>query len=117
MKRSVFAAVACLPWLFGLAGGVLADSWTCEYADLKRHVVVYYPDAPAPLPCEVFYSKPQENVVPRKLWEAAHSEGYCERKAAAFVARLESWGWRCAVDEPETETGDVTGEQVAPPPG
>ena len=115
MKRSVLAAVVCLPWLFGLAVGAFADSWVCEHAGLTRHVVVYYPDAPAPLPCEVFYSKPQENVVPRKLWEAAHSEGYCERKAAAFVARLESWGWRCAVDETELATGSITDGTVARP--
>lgn len=115
LKRSVRAAVVCLPWLFGLAAGALADSWVCEHADLTRHVVVYYPDAPAPLPCEVYYSKPQENVVPRRLWGATHSDGYCERKAAEFVARLESWGWRCAVDEAETPKGAIADDTAAPP--
>jgi len=61
-------------------------------------VLVFYPEEPALLPCEVFYSKPKENVVPRALWQAGNIEGYCERKAAEFVVKLESWGWRCRVD-------------------
>ena len=61
-------------------------------------MLVFYLEEPALLPCEVFYSKPRENVVPRALWQANHIEGYCERKAAEFVVKLESWGWRCGVD-------------------
>jgi len=107
LKRSVFTAAACLPGLLGLTDGVLADSWACRQADLTRQVVIYYPDSPARLPCEVFYSKPQENVVPRALWKAANREGYCERKAAEFVAKLESWGWQCAPEEAGQQAVEV----------
>jgi hypothetical protein len=89
----------CLPGLLTAASGASAESWTCHKADLTRHVLVFYPQAPAALPCKVFYTKPNENVVPRPLWEADNTEGYCERKAAEFVAKLVSWGWRCALDE------------------
>ena len=101
--------------MLGPAADALADSWTCQQEDLTRHVVVYYPQSPARLPCEVFYSKPQENVVPRALWKAANREGYCERKAAEFVAKLESWGFHCALDEAEPATDGASDEMTAPP--
>ena len=115
LKRSLITALVCTPWLFGMAGEAPADSWTCRQGDLTREVVVYYPDAPAPLPCEVFYSKPQENVVPRALWKAANAEGFCERKAAEFVDRLESWGWHCAPDDVEPVSAGEAGETPAAP--
>jgi hypothetical protein len=64
-------------------------------------VVVFYPGAPARLPCKVFYSKPDENVVPHVLWEASNTQNYCERKAAEFVEKLSSSGWRCLSDDLE----------------
>ncbi len=116
MKRSVFTAAVFLPWLLGTSSGVAADSWACNKTGLTRHVVVYYPDAPARLPCEVFYSKPQENVVPRALWEAANNEGFCEQKAAEFVAKLETWGWQCTPEEAAPVTGSEPGRATVPPP-
>ena len=109
--------VICLPCLLGMATDVSAEAWACRQGDLTRHVVVYYPEAPARLPCEVFYSKPQENVVPRALWEAANREGYCERKAAEFVAKLESWGWNCVLDEAGAGTVDAPDPSLAPQGG
>lgn len=101
MKRAIITTLTCLPALLTAAAGVSADSWTCRKADLSRQVLVYYPQAPSALPCKVFYTKPNENVVPRPLWEADNTESYCEHKAAEFVAKLVSWGWRCALDAPE----------------
>lgn len=66
-----------------------------------RQVVVFYPEAPARLPCKVFYAKPKENVLPRTLWKATNAENYCEHKAAEFVEQLGSWGWRCFRDDLE----------------
>ena len=91
----------CLPLLLGLASGVCADSWTCQNADLTRQVVVFYPQAPARLPCKVFYAKPNENVLPRALWEAKNKQNYCEHKAAEFIEKLSSSGWHCVSDERE----------------
>jgi hypothetical protein len=48
----------------------------------------------------VYYSKPDENVLPRALWEAENTQDYCERKAADFIEKLKSLGWRCFNDDP-----------------
>ncbi|MDJ0739602.1 MAG: hypothetical protein QNJ91_07780 [Gammaproteobacteria bacterium] len=98
MKQSTSTVWTFLPVLLATNTMAFADSWTCQKGDLTRQVLIVYPEKPALLPCEVFYSKPTENVVPRALWQAANNEGYCERKAAEFVVKLESWGWRCGVD-------------------
>jgi hypothetical protein len=101
LNRSTSAAWICLPALLATVTAVFAESWTCQKGDLVRQVLVFYPEEPARLPCEVFYTKPREKVVPRALWQADNIEDYCERKAAEFVIKLESWGWRCAVDPQE----------------
>jgi hypothetical protein len=99
-SRSIGSLVYVLV-LLGLAAEVSASSWTCRNADLVRHVVVFYPEAPARIPCKVFYTKPNENVLPRALWHAENKENYCEQKAAEFIERLGSMGWRCVSDGPE----------------
>jgi hypothetical protein len=76
----------------------IADSWACHYQDLTRNVVIFYPNAPAKLPCKVYYTKPDENLMPRTLWRAAAEENYCKRKADEFIVKLESWGWKCSID-------------------
>lgn len=93
-------------WLLvflGLASDVSAGSWTCHKAELTREVVIFYPEAPARLPCKVFYAKPNENVVPRALWEAENTQDYCEQKAAEFIEELSSSGWGCQATTPEDE--------------
>ena len=75
-----------------------AESWTCTKGELKRNVLIYYPREPERVPCEVYYGKPDENVIPRVLWDAQHNAGYCEKKAAMFVDRLISLGWHCTAD-------------------
>ena len=87
--------------ILGLASEVSASSWTCQKAEITREVIVSYPNAPARLPCKVFYAKPGQNVLPRTLWEANHTKNYCERKALKFVEKLSSFGWRCSSNEGE----------------
>jgi hypothetical protein len=35
------------------------------------------------------------DAAPEELWNAQNEAGYCEARAAEFVAQLESWGWQC----------------------
>ena len=79
------------------------DAWTCTNGKLERSVTLYYPQAPASVPCRVYYGKRNENVIPRVIWSAEHDAGYCEVKAAAFVARLQSLGWSCIAEGEPTE--------------
>jgi len=95
MKNLNFGSPVCLLAFLGLVSEVSASSWTCQKDEFTRHVVVFYPEAPARLPCKVFYSKPDENVLPRALWEAKNTQNYCERKATEFIEKLSSSGWRC----------------------
>ena len=91
----------CLLAFLGLASEVSASSWICRNGEFTREVVVSYPDAPARLPCKVFYAKRKENVLPRVLWESINTHNYCERKAAEFIEKLSSSGWRCFSDDLE----------------
>ncbi len=99
MKYLNFGFPVCLLLFLGLASEVSASSWTCQKAELTRQVVVFYPEAPARLPCKVFYSKPKENVLPRALWEANNTQYYCEHMAAEFIEKMSSSGWRCFIDD------------------
>jgi hypothetical protein len=101
MKYLNFGPPVCLLVILGLASEVSASSWTCQKAGITREVVVFYSNAPAPLPCKVFYAKPKQNVLPRTLWQANTTKNYCERKAVDFIAKLSSLGWRCSSDERE----------------
>lgn len=75
-----------------------SNDWTCRHGKLVRQVTIFYPQAPATLPCRVYYSKPTEGAMPRVLWNATNLENYCERKAEVFVAKLRSFGWQCTRD-------------------
>lgn len=103
---------ALLRCFAGLASGLLmvaeasANSWTCLQDGLTREVTVYYPNEPARLPCDVYYSKRDENMMPRPIWTAFSEEGYCERKAEAFVEKLQSLGWQCDADTDPRATGE-----------
>ena len=99
MKYMNFGSPVCLLVFLGLAAEVSATSWTCQQAELTRQVVVFYPEAPSLLPCKVYYSKPDENVLPRALWEAENTQDYCELKAAEFIEKLKLLGWRCFSDD------------------
>ena len=99
MKSLNFVSLMCLLVFPGLASEVSANSWTCQKTGLTRQVVVIYPEKPARLPCKVFYAKPNENVLPRALWKSNNQQNYCELKAAEFVEKLISMGWRCYRDD------------------
>ncbi len=71
-----------------------ADSWSCRHGnDVRELHLVQTTEAPAP--CQVIYKKLTEGVEDQVLWNAQHDSSYCEEKAAAFVTKLESWGWTC----------------------
>ena len=99
MKYLNFGSPVCLLIFLGLASEVSASTWPCQQAGRTREVVVFYPEAPARLPCKVFYSKPNENVLPRVLWEATSTQDYCEHKATEFIEKMSSSGWRCVHDD------------------
>jgi hypothetical protein len=101
MKYLGYTSPVFLLVCLGLASEVSASSWTCQNDGLTREVVVFYPEAPARLPCKVFYSKPKENVLPHALWEAKNTQNYCERKAAEFIEKLNASGWHCLIDDLE----------------
>jgi hypothetical protein len=94
-----FKSLLFLLAFLGFVAESTASSWTCRNADLVRHVTVFYPNAPARLPCKVYYSKTTENALPRVLWRAEHDVNYCEQKAEELVEKLTTLGWQCASDE------------------
>jgi hypothetical protein len=91
----------CVLIFLGMASVASASSWSCQAARNTREVVVFYPKAPARLPCKVYYAKPEENVLPRALWEATNTHNYCENRAKELVEKLSSMGWRCLRSDPE----------------
>jgi len=99
MKYLNFGFLVCLLVFPGLASEVSASTWTCQKDEITRQVVVFYPEAPARLPCKVFYAKPKENVLPRTLWEAKNTQNYCTHKAAEFIEKLILLGWHCFSDD------------------
>ena len=101
MKCLRYGAYVCLLAFLELASVASASSWSCQADKHTREVVVFYPKAPARLPCKVYYAKPEENVLPRALWEATNTHNYCENRAKELVEKLSSMGWRCLRDSPE----------------
>jgi len=83
-----------------------ADSWSCSHDNNVREVHIVRTSSAA-VPCDVVYKKQTEGVEDQVLWHADNEEAYCEDKAKAFVAKLESWGWVCAETVSET-TSDNT---------
>lgn len=71
-----------------------ADAWSCRHDNDVREVhMVQTTDAP--VPCQVIYKKLTEGAEDQVLWNADNDAAYCEEKAAAFVEKLEGWGWTC----------------------
>jgi len=79
-----------------------SESTVCTRSGLSRSVEVVYSDPGQPVPCEVLYSKPASGTV-ESLWRANHEAGYCEARAAEFIAELESAGWHCGQQRSEPE--------------
>ncbi len=72
-----------------------AESWSCSHGNDVREVHIERPTA-SPVPCNVVYRKLTEGVEDQTLWNAQNDDSYCDEKASAFIAKLESWGWVCA---------------------
>ena len=103
MKYRKYGSHVCLLVFLELASVASASSssWSCQADKHTREVVVFYPEAPARLPCKVYYAKPEENVLPRALWKATNTQNYCEHRAKELVEKLSSTGWRCFLDNLE----------------
>ncbi len=94
-----------LPALLGVCatslvsqGALGADSSTCTQDGLSRTVSIVYSEPGQAVPCEVMYEKSGEGQS-MTLWRAQNEAGYCEARAAEFVAKLAGMGWACsAVD-------------------
>ena len=70
--------------------------YACKMAKLERRVEVDYPDAPAPLPCEVNYYKDVEAPGQQfRLWIADNNQGYCRFQAEGLIRKLTELGWDC----------------------
>ena len=119
-SRILIAALA-----FGLPGLAVAQattSYQCSLGELQRRVEILT-EPGVSVPCEVHYYKDTEAPGDRQvLWSASAEEGYCERKAQEFVAKLESWGWACsaggAAPAPEGESMPAPeGESMPAPEG
>jgi hypothetical protein len=78
---------------------------TCTHGDKTRVISVVYLEPGSKVPCEVQY---QKNQVSKVLWSATNSGGYCEKKAAQFVAKQINWGWQCE----ETNSDNSVREQL-----
>jgi hypothetical protein len=98
MKNIFNLSLGLLLATLALPSVSVADSWTCNFGNLTRNVLIFYPAEPNKLPCKVYYTKPDENVMPRTLWRAEHENDYCDRKAAEFITKLKSMGWQCSAD-------------------
>ncbi len=70
--------------------------YSCTSGALTRFVEIKY-ETGVTVPCEVHYTKPDENQAePEVLWRALNEEGYCEARTADFIERLRGLGWQCS---------------------
>ena len=116
IKLRILQIIAIL--LLNASVNVYADSWNCSHDDLVREVIIEYPQGGS-VPCDVVYKKQTEGVEDQVLWSAENQEGYCEEKAAEFVAKLESWGWVCletVSSEPSSEASSEAEESMESEP-
>ena len=69
------------------------ETYICLNAGVERTISVVYDIPGQVVPCEVTYDK-GEGI--ESLWRANNEAGYCEAKAAEFVAKQQDWGWSCS---------------------
>ena len=93
MKTLPVILVVFLPFAAAIAQDT--TRYQCSIDEVTRRVEVLS-EPGVSVPCEVHYYKdtemPGEDQV---LWSAQNEEGYCEARAAEFVAQLEGMGWTC----------------------
>ncbi|MDH5433842.1 MAG: hypothetical protein OEY19_07840 [Gammaproteobacteria bacterium] len=88
--------------------GAMASQTICTHGDQERKIEIVYPSG-GNVPCEVHYTKAGSSQV---LWEAKNTEGYCEEKAAEFVAKQENWGWSCSAVAEAPEAPEAPAEET-----
>ena len=89
----------------------------CSHGNQMRVIEVVYTSEDN-VPCEVRYSKEEGTTTP---WSANNLAGFCEEKAAAFVAKQQGWGWSCelaatavSTDETDVSATPENVEETAP---
>ena len=75
----------------------------CSHGNQTRVIEVVYTTGDE-IPCEVRYSKEDGMTTP---WSANNLAGFCEKKAAAFIDKQETWGWACEAAANEPENGEM----------
>lgn len=83
-----------------------ADSWSCSRGNDVREVHIELTTS-SPVPCHVVYKKQTEGFDDRVLWSANNDDSFCDEKAQALVAKLESSQWVCTETVKE-EKGEAT---------
>jgi len=112
MKRRLLV-LSLAAWLPFTALAQSSDNYRCTNSGLVRRVEIVYETGVA-VPCEVHYYKDTEAPGERQvLWQAFNESGYCESQTRDFVARLEGWGWQCAMDEARAAAGEEEGDASA----
>lgn len=75
----------------------------CSHGNQTRVIEVVY-TTDSEVPCEVRYSKEDGMTTP---WSANNLAGFCERKAAAFIDKQETWGWACEAAANESADSEM----------
>jgi len=92
VRRSWWICVIVL-----LPGTLLAqdERTVCVSGDVRHTVQIRHPEG-WDLPCEVFFTTPDDA---RVIWRAEASLSFCEEKQAELVARRVADQWECYTEE------------------
>lgn len=95
---------------------VAVQEFHCDRERQVRLISVRIDREAQPISCDVRYQKLTEiNGHDQVLWRATNGIDFCQEKARSLQAKLEGWGWRCAVNV-VTPTG-VAATQPSSPRG
>ncbi len=107
----VLAALLMLAIGTGQADERAKKSWECSSDGHERVLELYEPDGErgeSALSCWVVYTKDDASEV---LWQARNDADYCEPKALALIAKLESAGFACTAsyreNRPDSSPGNA----------
>lgn len=78
--------------LFSSPFAAADEVYACQHDGLKRTIKISYESTDSKIPCKVVYEKDSGTQI---LWSSHNEVGYCEAKAASFIARQRGWGWDC----------------------
>lgn len=105
-KPLLFAVCSIIPFALQAAESAVT---TCTKEAQTRRIEVRYPQAENSPICEVLYSK---NGSSKVLWNAQNDISFCERKAAEFVAKQNSWGWQCQLEQSDDIDAQALQESI-----